>query len=156
MGVVREAAELYGAVSRDVLGREPLVEFVGDNTVDNTVGELGRAAAVELDQFVCGLLNGSSDVFVYAYTMPRYAPFGDALKALARRYVVADGMERGDVELKVQQAFRAIFSDRWSALGPDAADAMADRYAEQACEWLRSQSPQQADLTIPQSVHKAY
>lgn len=150
------ALELYRSVSTSVLGRKPVVEFIGDNTVDNCVDELGRAAAVELDQFVCGLLNGSVDVFAYAYTMPRYAPFADSLKALVQRYVVADGMERGDIELKVQQAFRTIFSARWSALGPDAADAMADRYAEQACQWMRSQSPQQADLTIPQSTAKAY
>lgn len=152
----KAAMELYRSVATSVLGREPLVEFIGDNTVDNTVDELGRSASVELEQFVCGLLNGSSDVFAYAYTMPRYAPFADALKALARRYVVADGMERGDVELKVQQAYRRIFSEKWSALGPDAADAMADRYAEQTCEWLRAQSPQQADTMIPQTLAKSY
>jgi|GEM_PF-3979994 len=153
---VKSALDIYGAVTRGVLGRRPVVEFVGDNTVDNCIDELGRTATVELDHFVCGLLNGSVDVFAYAYTMPRYQPFADSLKALVQRFVIADGMERGDIELKVKSAFRRIFSDRWSALGPDAADAMADRYADQAIEWMRSQSPQQADLTIPQSVSKSY
>lgn len=145
-----KSQEIVDQVARSMGRRRPIVEFIGDNTADNLVAEFGRSASVEMEQFVCGLLNGSAEMFVYAYAEPRYAPFAEACQMLARRYMLMDGMEKGDVQLKVAAEFKKIFSERYAALGPEAADDMAGRYAQQFSAWLEAQSPQAANLTIPQ------
>lgn len=136
---------------RDVLkamGIAPVVEMIGDNTVDNLMTELVRCTTIELSQFVAGLLHTSVNKFAYAYETPQYEDFKQALANIAARYKVMDGLEQGDVCLKITAMMKDIFASHYGSLGPEAADAMAVQYAEHMLAWIKAQDPKLADLSI--------
>lgn len=142
------ALETYSEIMKS-LGEKPVVEMIGDNTVDNLLADLRRTTSIEVGQFVGGLLNGSVNQFAYAYSMPQYDEFKRSLENMCVRYKVMDGMEQGDVCLKVTAMFKDIFTSTYGALGPEAADLMAVKYAKQMIDYMKAQSPQIADLSLP-------
>lgn len=140
----RKTMDMANEVLRDVL------EQVGDNTVDNLVSDLSQALPVELNAFVCGLLNGNTERFVYAYATPNYTGFGEAMDRLVERFKLMDGLEQADTLRKLDLLWKGIFLERYAVLGAEASELMAARYAAQMTSWLKLQTVPQPSLALPQ------
>lgn len=140
-----EGLDTYTAIL-GAMGIAPVVEAIGDNTVDNLMADLARCTTIELAQFVAGLLTVNVNQFEYAYSAPQYTDLAVALANLCHRYRVMDGKEQGDLCTKVTSMMKDIFATHYAALGPEAADAMAMQYADHMIAYIKSQNPQIADL----------
>lgn len=114
-----------------------LSEDIGDNTIDNMMGELHRATGVELGKFVGSLLNVNLNKFVQCYNMPEYEPFRHVMKDIISRYQVMSGSEQGDLFLKIEGMFKDIFMAQYSHLGPEVADLIAKKYSVQMIQFIK-------------------
>lgn len=142
---VIETLELAGQLKAAAMGSVQAParnEAVGDNVVDNMMDELKRAVDVEMGQFVTSLLNSNVMKFLYAYTVPQYEGFQEALQVVVERYQVMDGTEQGDLFAKIDNLFKDMFVDKYAALGPEAAELVAKKYAMQMVNWLKKQRVQ--------------
>lgn len=127
--------------------RFDLHEAIGDNTVDNLMDALKRSTAVEVNNFTVALLNANVDKFQYAYRLPQHDQFRQDLRNVLERYRIMDGMEQGDLFVKIESMFKDLFVERYGSLGPEAAELIAVRYAKQMVLFLKENSIQAADLS---------
>lgn len=115
-------------------------EAIGDNKVDNLVDELKRATEIELAMFVASQLNSGVQAFQQQYTTPQFDGFKVILKSLVDRYRVMDDAEKLDFFQKIEIFFKDLMQKNYSALGPEAAELVASRYAKQMMDWLKKQN----------------
>jgi hypothetical protein len=108
-----------------------LVEQIGDNKVDNMVGDLARSTEIEIQMFVASLLNSNIKTFLRFYVVPQFEAFKTAVSDIQERYKVMDELERTDLLHKIESMWKDIFIRNFGILGPDAAEMMATRYAAQ-------------------------
>ena len=140
---VRKSMELYGEIKEAVGCRVPVLkEAVGDNSIDNMIDELKRAVDVEMGQFVTALLNSNVSNFLYAYAIPQYEGFREALRVVLERYRVMDGTEQGDLFTKIENLFKDLFVEKYASLGPETAELVAKKYALQMVAYLKKNSIQ--------------
>lgn len=114
-----------------------LSETIGDNSVDNFMQELERAACIEVGRFVGSLLNSHIQRFLHCYDMPQHEEFRSVFKQVLNRYQIMDGDEQGDLFRKIENMFKDIFVNKYSDLGPEVAELIAKRYAVQMIDVLK-------------------
>lgn len=134
---------------------QSIQESIGDNTVDNIVAELSRCVSVELDLFVCELLNKMVNNFAHDYHLPFYEDFKTAFMLVLNRYQLMSGDEEGDLYKKIDNFFLNIFSEKFSSGGHEVSDVIAKKYAVQMINFLKANKIQaNTDLAVDKS--KAY
>lgn len=151
---IREVYEIYGQIKDEESkkGSGQVIEAIGDNTVDNLMCDLKRSSEVEIDMFVCALLNSNQDNFGFAYVVPQYDGFQDSFQKVVQRYRVMDGMEQGDLFEKVSGMFKDIFMSKCAAMGPKVAEQVGKKYAEQMIGMLKRESIQaNVDMDVDKS-----
>lgn len=144
---IEELSSLFNGIT----GTE-LNEYVGDNKIDNLADELKRSAEIELKMFATSLLQTNLNLFLQAFVTPQFASFKTCIDAITDRYRVMDDQERLDLFQKMELMFKEIFINNFSALGPETAELIASRYAQQMVKHLKdnNKDPQQAiDLLYP-------
>jgi len=123
-------------------------EAIGDNTVDNLVDELARGTAIEIGQFVAGLLSQNVENFSFAYDRPQHEGFKQSLGAVVARFQLMDGSEQGDLFTKIQILFKNLMVSKYPDLGPEAAELIAVKYAKQMIFFLNAKRIQAANLAF--------
>jgi hypothetical protein len=120
-------------------------EAVGDNKVDNIIGELTRSTEVEIGMFVASLLNSSVNSFKQQYNTPQFEGFKKAMNASIERYRMMDESDRTDLFQKIEIMFKDIFFKNYAHIGHEEAEIVAMRYAKQMQSLLKEQNknPQQ-------------
>jgi len=108
-----------------------LSESIGDNKVDNMVDELKSVIEIELANFVITLLNTNFSAFENSYTNPQFEGFRKALNDLKMRYKVMDNLDKQDLFNKIELIFKDLFRKIYCAQGPEVAELIGTRYAEQ-------------------------
>lgn len=146
MSKSNEIFAMYGQLKEELIERkpqvQPKVEAIGDNTVDNMMDELRRSVDVEVGQFVMALLNSHVGDFMYAYSIPQYDGFKDAFKIVMQRYQLMDGTEQGDLFAKIENMFKDLFVEKYSSLGPEAAELVAKKYTLQMVNYMKANAIQ--------------
>ena len=144
----------YGEIRSSVLGltpemlaQSPFGEAIGDNTTDNLVDALRSATAVEVGQFVVGLLSVNAEKFAYAFEQAHYDGFKDALGMLVQRFRLMDGSEQTDLFTKIVLMFKDLMITKYADLGTDAAETVAAKFAAMMIDFLKSEAIQAADLS---------
>ena len=148
MGKQSEIYRLFG----ELCGTKSLEEAIGDNKIDNLADDLKRATEIELGMFAASLMNSYANDFIQSFRTPQFEGFREAFSDVVARYRVMDGTEQGDLFQKIETMFKDIFVQRFSALGPEAAELMAQRYSGQMVDMLKALSIQaNTDLAIGKS-----
>lgn len=125
-----------------------LEEQVGDNKIDHMAEAIRRSVDIEIDMFVASLLNSMVNDFGKSYTNPQYEGFRMAMQDIEQRYRVMDGMERQDLFQKIENIFKGIFLQKFNALGPEAAELAAVRYAGQMIKKIKESYDNSAQPVI--------
>ena len=87
-------------------------------------------------------MNTYAKDFLQSFRAPMFEGFREAFQDVVSRYRLMDGTEQGDLFHKIETMFKDIFVQRFSALGPEAAELMAQRYSGQMVDMLKSLSIQ--------------
>lgn len=133
---------------RELSPGKVIFEDIGDNTVDNLMTELSRAASVELGKFVGALLNTNMNKFLQSYNMPEFEPFRAVMKDVISRYQIMSGSEQGDLFLKIENMFKDIFVDQFGHLGPEIAEMIAKKYSVQMVQFIKQYGVANKDMDI--------
>jgi hypothetical protein len=128
---------------------KPLLEYVGDNKVDNLADELRRSTEVELAMFVGSVLNTQYKQFLNSYSTPQHDGFQRTISAVRDRYCVMDDQEKIDLSQKIETLWKDIMVKQYGALGADSAELVATRYAKQMISWLKRTEKDPQEMLYP-------
>ena len=140
----KNLALLYGEMLN-----KPLLEYVGDNKVDNLADELRRSTEVELAMFVGSVLNTQYKQFMSSYSTPQHDGFQRTIAAIRDRYCVMDDQEKIDLAQKIETLWKDIMVKQYGALGADSAELVATRYAKQMISWFKEGAKDPQDMLYP-------
>lgn len=136
-------------IIEDVTGQS-IVEFVGDNKIDNLADELKRATEIELNMFAASLINTNANSFMQNYSTPQFEGFKAIITGIVDRYRVMDDAEKLDLFQKIELMFKDLMTKNFAALGPETAEIIASRYSKQMLQFLKDKNvdPQAATDTL--------